>query len=46
MYTGFLWRDLVERDHLGDPGLNGRLIRRGSSASALRVHGLDWSGSG
>jgi len=27
-YTGFWWRNLSERDHLGDPGLNGRIILR------------------
>jgi len=42
----FCWRNLVERDHLGDPGLDGRIIWRGYSASGLGVHGLDWSGSG
>jgi hypothetical protein len=25
-YTGFWWRNLRERDHLGDPDLNGRII--------------------
>jgi hypothetical protein len=28
-YTGFLWGNLKERDHLGDPGLDGRKILRG-----------------
>ena len=27
-YTGFWWRNLSERDHVGDPGLNGRIILR------------------
>ena len=28
MYTGFWWGILRERDHLGDPGLDGRIILR------------------
>jgi len=27
-YTGFWWGNLRERDHLGDPGGNGRVILR------------------
>jgi hypothetical protein len=27
-YTGFWWGDLWERDHLGDPGIDGRIILR------------------
>jgi hypothetical protein len=26
MHTGFWWRDLREDDHLGDPGVDGRII--------------------
>jgi hypothetical protein len=26
MHTGFSWADLREGDHLGDPGLEGRII--------------------
>ena len=25
-FTGIWWRNLGERDHLGDPGLDGRII--------------------
>ena len=28
MCTGFWWRNLRERDHLGDPGVDGRIILR------------------
>jgi len=27
-YTGFWWGNLRERDHLGDPGVDGRKILR------------------
>jgi hypothetical protein len=26
VHTGFLWGDLFERDHLEDPGIDGRII--------------------
>jgi hypothetical protein len=26
VYTGFWWRNLRERDHLEDPGVDGRII--------------------
>ena len=26
MYTGFCWGNPRERDHLGDPGVDGRII--------------------
>ena len=28
MYIGFCWGNLRERDHLGDPGIDGRIILR------------------
>jgi hypothetical protein len=27
-YTGFWWGILRERDHLGEPGVDGRILRR------------------
>ena len=27
-YTGFWWGNLRERDHLGEPGVDGRIILR------------------
>jgi len=28
VYTGFWWGNLKERDHLDNPGINGRIILR------------------
>jgi len=28
VYTGFCWGNIRERDHLGDPGVDGRIILR------------------
>jgi hypothetical protein len=28
VYTGFRWKNLRERDHLGDPSVDGRIILR------------------
>jgi hypothetical protein len=28
VYTGFWWKNLRERDHLGDPGVDERIILR------------------
>jgi hypothetical protein len=28
LYTGFWWENLREREHLGDPGVDGRIILR------------------
>jgi hypothetical protein len=28
VHTGFRWEDLREGDHLGDPGVDGRIILR------------------
>jgi len=37
---------LSERDHLGDPGVDGRIIKNGSSGIRMWGHGLDQAGSG
>ena len=44
--TGFWWRDLIERDHLQDVGVDGIIILKGSSVNGIGRHGLVWSGSG
>jgi len=40
-YTGFWWENLKERDHLGDPGIDGRLILRWIFRK-WDVGGMDW----
>jgi hypothetical protein len=39
-YTEFWWGNLRERDHLGDPGVDGRIILR-RIFRKLGVGGLD-----
>jgi len=46
VYTGFWWGNLTERDHLGDPGLDGKIILRWIFRKWDVVHGLDRGGSG
>ena len=41
MYTGFRWGNLRERDHLGDPGVDGRKILRWIFRK-WDVGGMDW----
>ena len=35
MHTGFWWGDLREGDHLGDPGVDGRIFKTWDG-------GMDW----
>ena len=46
VYRGFWWRNLREREHLEDPGIDGRIILRLISRKWDVGHGLDRAGSG
>jgi len=41
MYTRFLWENLRGRDHLGDPGVDVRIILRWIFEMSRCGHGLD-----
>jgi hypothetical protein len=43
-YTGFWWRNLWERDQLGDPGVDGRIIFRWILRKWNVRYGLDRAG--
>jgi hypothetical protein len=47
-YTGFLWGNLKEREHLGDPGVNGMLLLRWilKKCDGGGGYGLDRAGTG
>jgi hypothetical protein len=40
VHTGFWWEDLREGSHLGDPGVDGRIILKWLSEVGLV--GMDW----
>jgi hypothetical protein len=41
VYTGFWWGNLRERDHLGEPALNGRIILK-IDLQEVRCGNMDW----
>jgi hypothetical protein len=43
VYTGFWWGKLRKRDHLGDPGVDGRIILRWFFRKWDGV-GIEWTG--
>jgi hypothetical protein len=45
VHTGFWWGDLREGDHLGDPGVDRRIILEWIFMKCDGVHGLDSAGS-
>ena len=41
VYAGFWWGNVRERDHLGDPGADGKTILKWVLSSGMWGHGLD-----
>ena len=46
VHTGFWWGNMRERDHLGDPGVDGRIVLKQFFGSGTWGYGLDRAGSG
>jgi len=46
VYTGFWWGNMMEKDHLEDPGVDGRIILRWIIGMWDVEHGLCRVGSG
>jgi hypothetical protein len=44
VFTGFRWGSLREKDHLGDPDVDGRIILRWILRNWEGVVGPGWSG--
>jgi len=45
VHTGFGWGNLMERDHLEEPGICERIILKEIFRKWDRGYRLDWSGS-
>jgi len=45
-YSGFWWSNLRERDHLGNPGIDGRIILRWIFRNGIWGYGLVQAGLG
>jgi len=41
-YTGFWWGNLGERVHLGDPGVDGKIILSNIISLGGGMWGMDW----